>query len=316
MLCLLFLNTAFAQKKDTTVYYLTNNGNFASKISDADFLLLVLPPDTNVDKHLYVLQEYYKTGKMRMIGYSKTKTIDLKPEGSQISYFPNGHRMAISAYENGEPVGDVLEYYPNGKIYNIKTYKKGDRPFLKQCFDSTGVMLADTGNGKWIKFSSERFGKNFVEGNVHNGIETGEWQGTESDSLSVIEQYQDGVIISLKTFDSFGQQIFSPKIFTAVEKMPEFPGGDGAFGLFLRKNVHYPMAEWGGNKQGTVVVGFVVEGDGSLTDLRIIKGAGTDLDEEALRLIKLSPKWLPGMQNGRSVRVARSFPFDFSLSEK
>ncbi|BAU54141.1 toxin-antitoxin system YwqK family antitoxin [Mucilaginibacter gotjawali] len=171
VLCVCLWFVASAQKPDTTVYYLTNDGRFVPALSDADFLLLVLPPDTNVDKHLFVLQEYYKNGKLRMMGYSKTKTMDLMPEGSQISYFPNGHRMVISNYTNGEPVGDVLEYYPNGKIYNIKSYKKSERPFLKQCFDSTGVMLADSGNGKWMKFSSEGFGKNYVEGPVNNGID-------------------------------------------------------------------------------------------------------------------------------------------------
>jgi len=314
ILCTCFCYIAIAQKPDTTVYYLTKDGNFVPKISDADYLLLVLPPDTNVDKHLYVLQEYYKNGKMRMMGYSKTKTMDLKPEGSQISYFPNGHRMAISTYENGEPVGDVAEYYPNGKLYNVRSFKKGERTILKQCFDSTGVMLADTGNGKWIKFSSERFGKNFVEGPVHNGMEEGEWHGIERDSLSVIEQYQDGVLVSLKIYDSFGEEIISPKIFTAVERAPEFPGGLNAFGLFLTRSIRYPVTAREGNKQGRVIVNFVVEGDGSLTNFRIARSAGADLDEEALRVMGMSPKWLPGMQNGRPVRVAYSVPINFTLS--
>jgi len=314
ILCTCFCYIAIAQKPDTTVYYLTKDGNFVPKISDADYLLLVLPPDTNVDKHLYVLQEYYKNGKMRMMGYSKTKTMDLKPEGSQISYFPNGHRMAISTYENGEPVGDVAEYYPNGKLYNVRSFKKGERTILKQCFDSTGVMLADTGNGKWIKFSSERFGKNFVEGPVHNGIETGEWRGTEKDSLSVIEQYQDGVIISLRTFDSFGEEIISPKIFTAVEQNPEFPGGLDAFNKFIVTTLRYPEQARKNNTYGRVVVQFVVDGDGSLSDIKVVRGVGDGCDEEALRVMKMSPKWLPGRQNGRPVRVAYSVPINFTIS--
>ncbi|BAU54142.1 energy transducer TonB [Mucilaginibacter gotjawali] len=98
--------------------------------------------------------------------------------------------------------------------------------------------------------------------------------------------------------------------------MPEFPGGAGNFGLFLSRNIRYPISARDGNSQGKVIVGFVIEVDGSLSDLRIIQGAGTDLNEEALRVMKLSPKWLPGMQSGRPVRVAYSVPINFTLSRE
>jgi len=105
------------------------------------------------------------------------------------------------------------------------------------------------------------------------------------------------------------------KIFTAVEKEPGFPGGLAAFGKYLGKNIHYPAVARENNTQGRVIVTFVCERDGSLTDVKVVRGIGDGCDEEAIRVIKNSPKWTPGIQNGRPVRVQYSVPIAFTLSE-
>ncbi|ASU36105.1 energy transducer TonB [Mucilaginibacter xinganensis] len=105
------------------------------------------------------------------------------------------------------------------------------------------------------------------------------------------------------------------KIFTSVEKVPEFPGGMAGFGKYLGKNIHYPAVARENGTQGRVIVSFVCERDGSLTDIHVVRGIGDGCDEEAIRVIKASPKWSPGIQNGRPVRVAYSVPISFALSE-
>lgn len=105
------------------------------------------------------------------------------------------------------------------------------------------------------------------------------------------------------------------KIFTSVEQVPEFPGGLEAFGKYLSKNIRYPAVARENNTQGRVIVSFVCERDGSLTDVKVARGIGDGCDEEAVRVIKASPKWKPGIQNGRPVRVAYSVPIAFTLSE-
>jgi len=105
------------------------------------------------------------------------------------------------------------------------------------------------------------------------------------------------------------------KIFTSVEQVPEFPGGLEAFGKYLGKNIRYPAVARENNTQGRVIVSFVCERDGSLTDVKVARGIGDGCDEEAVRVIKASPKWKPGIQNGRPVRVAYSVPIAFTLSE-
>ncbi|HVV55611.1 MAG TPA: TonB family protein [Mucilaginibacter sp.] len=103
------------------------------------------------------------------------------------------------------------------------------------------------------------------------------------------------------------------KIFTSVEKEPEFAGGIEKFYAYLQKNMHYPAIARENNVQGKVYVTFVVEKDGSLTDIKVLRGIGSGCDEEAVRVLKNSPKWTPGIQNGRSVRVQYTMPISFIL---
>jgi protein TonB len=106
------------------------------------------------------------------------------------------------------------------------------------------------------------------------------------------------------------------QIFTAVEQAPTFPGGDGAFGKYLGKNIRYPAIARENNVQGRVVLTFVVERDGSLTDIKVLRSLGSGTDEEAVRVLKASPKWKPGIQNGRPVRVQYSIPVNFTLASE
>ena len=105
------------------------------------------------------------------------------------------------------------------------------------------------------------------------------------------------------------------KTFEIVEKMPEFPGGDKALLEFLSKNIKYPVEAQKKGLQGRVVVGFVVEKDGSLSDVKTAKSVDPLLDEEAMRVVKSMPKWLPGKQNGKSVRVKFNVPILFKLNK-
>lgn len=103
------------------------------------------------------------------------------------------------------------------------------------------------------------------------------------------------------------------EIFIIVETRPEFPGGDEARIRFLQENLVYPKEAWKKKLQGKVVIGFVVEADGSLTDFSVVKSVSSDLDAEALRVCKLMPNWTPGSQKGNPVRVRFVMPITFSL---
>jgi len=102
-------------------------------------------------------------------------------------------------------------------------------------------------------------------------------------------------------------------VFTSVEQVPEFPGGLNAFSQFLASNIRYPKEARDKNTQGRVIISFIVETDGSLSNIKVAKGIGDGADEEALRVLSMSPKWKPGVQNGLTVRVAYSVPINFTL---
>ena len=103
------------------------------------------------------------------------------------------------------------------------------------------------------------------------------------------------------------------KIFTVVEQMPMYPGGDAALMGYLRDNIKYPTVAAENCVQGRVVVGFVVERDGSITDVNILRGVDPSLDREAMRVVKSMPRWNPGKQNGSAVRVKYQVPVSFRL---
>lgn len=103
------------------------------------------------------------------------------------------------------------------------------------------------------------------------------------------------------------------KIFTVVEQMPMYPGGEAALMGYLRDNIKYPTVAAENGVQGRVVVGFVVERDGSITDVNILRGVDPSLDREAMRVVKSMPRWNPGKQNGSAVRVKYQVPVSFRL---
>ncbi|QZE13316.1 energy transducer TonB [Halosquirtibacter laminarini] len=103
------------------------------------------------------------------------------------------------------------------------------------------------------------------------------------------------------------------KVFQFVEDPPMFPGGNAALQKYLGKHVKYPVIAQENGIQGKVFVSFVVEKDGSVTDVRIIRGVDKSLDKEAIRVVKTLPRWKPGMQRGKAVRVSFSVPINFQL---
>ena len=101
-----------------------------------------------------------------------------------------------------------------------------------------------------------------------------------------------------------------------TEDMPTFPGGDAAYVAYLRQNAHYPERALQKGVSGVVFVHFVVDELGRILDAEVIKGCGDGLDEEALRLVRLMPWWVPGRAGGKAVRVAQTLRIKFGMQER
>ncbi len=110
------------------------------------------------------------------------------------------------------------------------------------------------------------------------------------------------------------EEVAEAEIFMVVEEAPVFPGGEEARIRFLQENIRYPQLARESSIQGTVYVTFVVELNGAINDVRVLRGIGGGCDEEAVRVIKAMPKWIPGKQRGKPVRVQFNMPVKFILT--
>ena len=110
------------------------------------------------------------------------------------------------------------------------------------------------------------------------------------------------------------ETVAEEEIFQIVEEMPGPVGGDEAFYQYLAENIRYPVVAMESGISGRVYVTFVVEKDGSITDVKVLRGIGGGCDEEAVRVVKAMPKWKPGKQRGRPVRVLYRVPINFTLN--
>ena len=109
------------------------------------------------------------------------------------------------------------------------------------------------------------------------------------------------------------EDIQEAEIFTIVEEMPDFPGGTQKLADYLAKNIKYPQMARESGIQGRVFISFVVEPDGSISNVNVMRSLGGGCDEEAVRVVKSMPKWKPGKQRGKPVRVSYILPVNFKL---
>jgi len=109
------------------------------------------------------------------------------------------------------------------------------------------------------------------------------------------------------------EEIQEAEIFTVVESMPEFPGGTGELYKYLSNSIKYPPLAKESGIQGRVFVNFVVEPDGSISNVKVLRGIGGGCDEEAVRVVENMPSWKPGKQRGKAVRVSYNLPIKFTL---
>jgi len=128
----------------------------------------------------------------------------------------------------------------------------------------------------------------------------------EADENTEVEEY---IPVEQEDEESADEQ----QIFMVVEAMPEFPGGMNELNKYLAENIKYPQMAKESGIQGRVFVTFVVERDGRVTDVRVLRGIGGGCDEEAVRVVKNMPKWTPGKQRGKPVRVQFNLPVKFTL---
>lgn len=127
-----------------------------------------------------------------------------------------------------------------------------------------------------------------------------------TDDRNVVREHKDEIVVEEKKPEP-------EKVFTAVEQMPQFPGGEGELMKYISSHIKYPPMAMENGVQGRVVVQFVVTKDGSVGQVKVMRGKDPDLDKEAVRVVKSLPRFIPGKMNGQAVNVWYTLPISFKL---
>ena len=125
----------------------------------------------------------------------------------------------------------------------------------------------------------------------------------------------ESLLILLESLSTLGDKPENDSIYQIVDEMPQYPGGEKAMMEYVAKNVKYPQEAKDKEIQGRVFVSFVVEKDGSVSTVKVLRGIGGGCDEEAVRVVSSMPKWKPGIKDGKPVRVSYMMPLNFKLTE-
>lgn len=123
------------------------------------------------------------------------------------------------------------------------------------------------------------------------------------------------IVFGVCSAEAFSQSK-EEEVFSYVQDEPAFPAGDEAMFEFLRDNIRYPKLPKDKKQEGALVIYFIVEKNGLLSDVKIIKGMSDELNNEVVRVAKTMPPWVPGMQNGKRVRVEKHLTLKFSSKGK
>ena len=313
---------SFAQKAQN-VYYIKGNEIPVKTKEEAEYTRVIQEPDSG--SVLYNLLEFYPDNTKKTLGtVSKFEPI-LIYEGQLVTFYPNGKRKDVGFYINGQRTGDSFDFYLNGQLKKRGTFEKIEKPILapgelkptiskyklKDYYDSTGVQLVKDGNGLYKTNKSDS--EIFEEGAYKDGWKDGIWKGSYPKyEASFEERYENGNLISgnAKLMDG------SVSNYTSEETMPEFTGGIKNFYQFVVKKFRYPQAAVEQGISGRLILGFVVEEDGHLSEIKVLKDIGLGTGEAAIDMLEKSPNWKPGRRHGIPVRVQYTLPLSLNFTRR
>ncbi|OAQ39114.1 hypothetical protein A5893_10615 [Pedobacter psychrophilus] len=286
------------------------NDRKVDNIDSADFIRTISVEKNN--ENLYDVTDYYLNKKVKSIASSTNNNAFPNYSGNVISYYKNGEKESEELYVKGQLLGNAIYFNQNGTIKKKAFYSVDDKKRsiekIEELNDSFGKPYLDKeGSGTFNEVDG--YGQ-VISGAYLNGLKVNEWKIINpKDNDTYYDEYDNGKYISGKTIDANGQTIK----YDELEKLPEFNGGLPAFGSFLGRNLRYPPKARDNNTQGRVILSFVVDKEGKLVDIKILKGVAEDIDNEALRVMNLSPKWIPGTQRGKPIRISYTVPIVFQL---
>jgi antitoxin component YwqK of YwqJK toxin-antitoxin module len=259
----------------------------------------------NTDKDNYQVTDYFKSGKVQMEGTFSDKDAKLKM-GAFTYYYENGNKQSAVNYGKPGYIGKYAYWYENGNKQLEGEYletKTGISSELKidQYWNPEAKQIVIDGNG-YFEESDNFF---YAKGNIKNGLRDGTWVGNNKKApFSYTEKYENGKLISGLSIDSDNVEHH----YTELETKPIPKRGIEHFYQYIGKNFNVTRESEKNNIYGKLISTFIVEKDGTIVDIKIIKSLGFGLDEELIRVLSECPAWTPGEQRGIKVRVLYSIP--------
>jgi len=261
--------------------------------------------------------------------------------GVTYDYFEDGTTNWERNYKNGKLHGKVKRYYStsslhremeyrNGNKYNLLRYAdiNGDSIYGGNIVEGNGLLITyfepESEGGELVSFAKLEYRDGVLNGEAvyyhKNGKIKSAGHYLNGKKVGIWDYFQrvDGLLYRTDTIKEGDEKLASvsreeEQVYTIVEIMPEFPGGDSGLLNFLAKNIRYPQSAKENGISGTVYVTFVVNSFGVVEDIKILRGIGGGCDQEVIRLMHTMPRWNPGIQRGFPVSVQFNLPVRFAL---
>jgi antitoxin component YwqK of YwqJK toxin-antitoxin module len=264
------------------------------------------------NKETYQVKDFYKSGKLARAGTTSTR-IGITKTGTFFYFYENGKRKSILNYEKDKPVGSYFEFHENGEKKLEGEWSDDNKTVIpnikvKNCWKEDGIQTVKEGSGFFeeIYFKGSLLYRNdlnaFGKGKIVNNLKDSIWTSyNQKTKISYSENYKNGELIS-------GVSIDSNKVehkYTVSEIRPMPKKGMDDFNRHIARTFNMPKVE---GLKGKIYVTFVVETDGSIADVKVLRDLGYGTGDEAIRAITSYKGWTPGEQRGIKVRCKFSLP--------
>lgn len=311
--CFLFLTVKVLGQAPATENKITYLDAAWAETNSENYQYIRLVEDYYSDKKLYKVKDYYKSKTLQMIGTSSSRD-NIIEEGQFIYYYQNGNKELTVSYLNGKKIGKEFSWYENGNVKSeIEYFENTDGQHLfkiNNYWNPQKEQKVTNGNGDY-EYSKGHFEQG---GKVKNGYPDGIWKGKSTDyKYTFTEYYENGKLVSGSSIDSLNvERSYKVTMKPAVPKR-----GMESFYLYMERSMamYYQRDrnDLGGQK---ILLSFIVDTDGTLTEPKIIKGIDPLLDKKAVKIILKGKKWNPGFERGIPMRVLYSLPLTMAMEEK
>lgn len=271
-----------------------------------NYKYLRIVKEYKLDKKLYDVAIYYKSGKLNMRG-STTDKDNLKLEGSCVYFFENGNRKKIANYIKNKPSGKEFEWYENGDVKLesevIQDYKDNTEiTRIIQYWDENKTQKVIDGEGEYTEKETDK--QTFSKGRIKNYLKEGTWIGNSSKyKISFLETYNKGKLISGVSTDSLKfQRNYNQILINATPKK-----GIDFFLKYFGSQIKIP-AQKNTILKGTIYLSFTIDKNGKLLNVKTLNKDNYGISDNALKLISEFDEWLPGYYRGVPIQITNTFP--------